>query len=80
MGWIKESTDEEWIPQHRIRYFKRLGDRGEGDERAGVRGDDERKEEIVWHRDERIDLIFGSGGSLDCGEVQEGGGLLVRLV
>lgn len=24
--WIRESTDEEFIPQHRIKYFKREGD------------------------------------------------------
>ncbi len=58
LGWIKESTDEEWIPQHRIRYFRRLGERGEGD----LSGEGERREGIVWDRDERIDLIFGSGG------------------
>jgi uncharacterized protein (UPF0248 family) len=45
-SWIRESTEEEWIPQHRIRYFKRV-----------VNG----QEDIVWHRDRRIDKIFGTG-------------------
>ncbi|KIW35035.1 uncharacterized protein PV07_01763 [Cladophialophora immunda] len=45
--WISEFTEEEWIPQHRIKYFKRLCENGE--------------EEIVWDREKRIDKIFGSG-------------------
>ncbi|RMZ77144.1 hypothetical protein DV737_g4484, partial [Chaetothyriales sp. CBS 132003] len=45
LSWISDSTDEEWIPQHRIRYFKKVA--------AGV-------EEIVWDRDKRIDKVFGS--------------------
>ena len=40
-------TDEEWIPQHRILYFRREGDREEG--------------RHVWNRAERLDRIFGSG-------------------
>ncbi|RMZ92163.1 hypothetical protein DV736_g636, partial [Chaetothyriales sp. CBS 134916] len=44
-AWISDSTEEEWIPQHRIRYFKKTT--------AGV-------EEIVWDRDRRIDKVFGS--------------------
>ena len=46
--WIKESTDEEWIPQHRIRYFRKSGN---------LAGE---KEGIVWDRDSRIDKVFGS--------------------
>lgn len=38
-------TEEEWIPQHRILYFRRKGENGEK----------------VWDRKERIDLLFGSG-------------------
>ena len=46
--WKSEQTDEEFIPQHRILYFKR---RNEGD-KAG---------EVVWERATRIDRVFGSG-------------------
>lgn len=38
-------TEEEWIPQHRILYFRRKGENGEK----------------VWDRKKRIDLLFGSG-------------------
>lgn len=37
-------TDEEWIPQHRILYFRRDSDG-----------------ELVWHRGQRLDKLFGSG-------------------
>ena len=53
-NWITESTDEEWIPQHRIRYFKRINENGES--------------EVVWDRDQRIDKIFNSGGSNMTGD------------
>ncbi|KAI4691866.1 hypothetical protein J4E81_007393 [Alternaria sp. BMP 2799] len=46
--WKTEQTDEEFIPQHRILYFKKKG------------GDDGRGE-VVWERATRIDKIFGSG-------------------
>ena len=39
-------TDEEWIPQHRILYFRRKGDE------PGRR---------VWDREKRLDRLFGSG-------------------
>ena len=39
-------TDEEWIPQHRIVYFRRNGD------------EPGRK---VWDREKRLDRLFGSG-------------------
>ena len=43
--WVgKDATCEEFIPQSRIRYFKRKSD--------GV---------VVWDREERKDLVFGSG-------------------
>ena len=48
-AWKTEQTDEEFIPQHRILYFKR---RGEGEGSEGV---------IVWERKTRRDLVFGSG-------------------
>ncbi|KAL1800759.1 hypothetical protein ACET3X_001101 [Alternaria dauci] len=46
--WKTEQTDEEFIPQHRILYFKRKG------------GEDGRGD-VVWERVTRIDKIFGSG-------------------
>ncbi|KAL2043001.1 hypothetical protein N7G274_004059 [Stereocaulon virgatum] len=39
-------TDEEWIPQHRVVYFRRKRDE------AGKR---------VWDREKRLDRLFGSG-------------------
>ncbi|KAF3033826.1 hypothetical protein E8E12_004535 [Didymella heteroderae] len=50
--WKTEQTDEEFIPQHRILYFrKKFNDDGDG------------KGEVVWQRATRIDKIFGSGAS-----------------
>ncbi|OLN95647.1 Nuclear poly(A) polymerase 1 [Colletotrichum chlorophyti] len=40
-AWKSEQTDEEFIPQHRILWFKRRSD-----------------QVVVWHRTERIDLLF----------------------
>ena len=40
-----DTTDEEWIPQHRIEYFRRKDENG-------------RK---IWHRSWRLDRLFGSG-------------------
>lgn len=46
--WKTEQTDEEFIPQHRILYFKKKGgEDGKGD--------------VVWERATRIDKVFGSG-------------------
>jgi uncharacterized protein (UPF0248 family) len=46
--WKTEQTDEEFIPQHRILYFKK-------------KGGDDGKGEVVWERATRIDKVFGSG-------------------
>lgn len=46
-SWIHESTDEDWIPQHRIKYIKRIDQSG--------------REEIVWNRETKTDKIFRSG-------------------
>jgi hypothetical protein len=46
--WTQESSEEEFIPQHRIVYFKRKSGNGVGDE-------------VVWNRRERVDGVFGSG-------------------
>lgn len=48
-NWITDVTEEDWIPQHRIKYFKRMDEFGNS--------------EVVWDRDQRIDRIFGSGMS-----------------
>ena len=53
-NWIRESTDEEFIPQHRIKYIKKKTFTGE-----------KSSEEVVWSRDERIDKIFGSGSDIN---------------
>lgn len=53
-SWITEVTDEEWIPQHRIKYFKRV-------DKNGI-------SELVWDRDHQIDKIFGSGVSGMAGD------------
>lgn len=46
--WKTEQTDEEFIPQHRILYFKkRSGDDLQGD--------------VIWERATRVDKVFGSG-------------------
>lgn len=48
--WKTEQTDEEFIPQHRILYFRRkFNEEGDG------------KGELVWERATRIDKVFGSG-------------------
>ena len=41
-----EQTDEEFITQHRILYFK-----------------NKKTEVVVWERQTRTDLIFGSGAT-----------------
>lgn len=46
--WQRDSTDEVWVPMHRVRYFKRQG----GDE-----GEDEG--ELLWDRTTRVDKVFG---------------------
>lgn len=48
--WKTEQTDEEFIPQHRILYFRtKLNESGDG------------KGDVVWERATRLDRIFGSG-------------------
>ena len=48
-GGVADITDEEWIPQHRIMYFRKKGE-GEGEE-----------ERRVWDRAARLDRLFRSG-------------------
>jgi len=56
--WKTEQTDEEFIPQHRILYFKKQG----GDDGKG---------EIMWERMTRIDRIFGSGAGAGVEGLQD---------
>lgn len=56
-GGVSDFTDEEWIPQHRIVYFRKKGD-GEG--------------RRVWDRATRLDRLFGSGvAPMNASEVRE---------
>ena len=48
-NWIFESTHEDWIPQHRIRYFKVAREGG--------------RDEVVWDRDNRVDKFFAAGAN-----------------
>lgn len=47
-GGVADVTDEEWIPQHRIMYFRKKGNEKEEGRR-------------VWDRATRLDSLFGSG-------------------
>jgi poly(A) polymerase Pap1/uncharacterized protein (UPF0248 family)/endonuclease/exonuclease/phosphatase family metal-dependent hydrolase len=49
-SWKLEQTDEEFIPQHRIVYFRRK-----------AHGSETVADAIVWDRRTRKDAIFGSG-------------------
>lgn len=61
-NWVKETTDEEFVPEGRIWYFKRKGDEEEG--------------EIMWDREKKIDRICGSGVSGGDEHADEEGNLL----
>ena len=57
-AWTQETTVEEFIPQHRILYFKRKA------WKKIVRNQDDEEVEVwdgekVWDRGERLDLVFG---------------------
>jgi uncharacterized protein (UPF0248 family) len=41
--WVRETTAEEFIPEHRIEYFKKVGSAAE---------------EFVWHKSRKVDQIF----------------------
>ena len=47
--WARDTTDDEFIPEHRIEYFKRYNQQGE--------------EEIFWDKSARLDKIFQHRGS-----------------
>lgn len=51
-SWIRDFSDEEWIPMHRVRYVKRV--RKDSDEDS----EDEAPElGTVWDRDGRVDMF-----------------------
>lgn len=43
-AWKGDSSEEDFVPGHRILWFRRVAD--------GV---------LVWDREARVDMIFGSG-------------------
>lgn len=55
-SWVRDFSEEEWIPMHRVRYVKRVRQSNTGDETQGPALG------VVWDRGQRIDKIFGSGG------------------
>ncbi|KAK8166222.1 hypothetical protein IWX90DRAFT_205958 [Phyllosticta citrichinensis] len=60
--WVAESTEEEWVPLHRVRYVRRRR-RGEGfgGAGAGAGAGGEADRGVVWSREDRLDVVFGSG-------------------
>ncbi|KAF7948377.1 uncharacterized protein EAE97_003788 [Botrytis byssoidea] len=49
--WKLDTMDEEWIPEHKVLYFiQTLPDKN--------------KKKFIWHREQKLDLLFGSGGSI----------------
>ncbi|KAF2090140.1 hypothetical protein K490DRAFT_63014 [Saccharata proteae CBS 121410] len=66
--WERESTNEEWVPMHRVEYVRRAeGEGGDGGGGGGEKGAEAGSgkwngdDGLVWHRGRRIDRIFGSG-------------------
>lgn len=49
-NWIRDFSEEEWIPMHRVRYVKRVRVYYNGEDKGPAMG-------IVWDRDARIDKI-----------------------
>ena len=47
VDWETDTTHEEWIPEHRIQYFKRYLEI--------------EKSIVMWDRETKRDLVFGSG-------------------
>ena len=52
-----DPMDEEWVPEHKILWFVEV--EGEVEERRGAGN------RFVWHREGKLDLVFGSGGSVE---------------
>jgi uncharacterized protein (UPF0248 family) len=49
MAWVRDTTDEEWIPEHRIVYFKRCSANGD--------------EQMMWDKVSKVDRIFKDSGN-----------------
>ena len=47
-NWIRDFSDEEWIPMHRVRYVKRVSGTNRPDDQGPELG-------MAWDRDERVD-------------------------
>lgn len=60
-SWIRDFSDEEWIPMHRVRYVKRVKVSQASEDKGPELG-------VVWDRDTRVDKI--SRLSSDGDEVQ----------
>lgn len=54
-SWIRDFSDEEWIPMHRVRYVKRVRLSNQD-----LSEDQEPSLGVVWDRDGRVDKISGS--------------------
>ncbi|TGO45485.1 hypothetical protein BCON_0388g00070 [Botryotinia convoluta] len=48
--WKLDTIDEEWIPEHKVLYFIQTLP-------------ENKKKRFIWHREQKLDLLFGSGGS-----------------
>ncbi|KAM0175524.1 hypothetical protein ACHAPC_009625 [Botrytis cinerea] len=48
--WKLDPMDEEWIPEHKVLYFIQVLPKN--------------KKKFIWHREHKLDLLFGSGGSI----------------
>ncbi|TEY45466.1 hypothetical protein BOTCAL_0332g00070 [Botryotinia calthae] len=48
--WKLDPMDEEWIPEHKVLYF--------------IQALPKNKKKFIWHREHKLDLLFGSGGSI----------------
>ena len=53
-SWIRDFSDEEWIPMHRVRYVKRVQIREAASQDQGP------ELGVVWDRDGRVDRISRS--------------------
>lgn len=62
-SWIRDFSDEEWIPMHRVRYVKRVKSLQHGDEASDIG--------VVWDRDSRIDKISRSADLEDSNRQPE---------
>ena len=59
--WRTEQTDDEFVPLHRILYFRRQGTQRRGQLGRNMDADSEEQDGVVWDRRRRIDILFGSG-------------------